>query len=112
MTLVLRTQGHVVSTNMSFTNKLLKGIVCFRRLNVKISARSRKLPCKNIVKKCDDNNYINSISYEKLLRVRCAKQVLNFFVNTFGIPLPPPPAYQKAGYATDEPLQKKHCEPP
>ena len=56
------TQGHV-STNMSFTNKLhvLKRIVCFRRKNLKISARSRKLPCKNIVKKCDDNNYkVNS----------------------------------------------------
>ena len=24
-------------------------------------ARSRKLPCQNIVKKCDDNNYTNSI---------------------------------------------------
>ena len=46
---VLRTQGHV-STNMSFTNKLLKRIVCFRRKNMKNS--------KNIVKKCDDNNYI------------------------------------------------------
>ena len=30
----------------------------------------------------------------------------NFFPDTFGT-LPPPPPYQKAGYATDEPLQKK-----
>ena len=35
----------------------------------------------------------------------------NFFVDTFGTP-PPPPAYQKAGYATDEPLTEKNREPP
>ena len=33
----------------------------------------------------------------------------NFFVATFGTLAPP---YQKAGYATDVPLQKKNCEPP
>ena len=33
----------------------------FSTQNVNISARSQKLPCKNIVKKCDDNNYTNSM---------------------------------------------------
>ena len=32
----------------------------FSTQKLEISARSRKLPCKNIVKTCDDNNYINS----------------------------------------------------
>ena len=33
----------------------------FSTQNMKISARSRKLPCQNIVKECDDNNYTYSI---------------------------------------------------
>ena len=83
----------------------------FSTQNVKISARSRKLPCKNIFLKCEDNKYTNSMLGKIMITNTSARPMCNF-LSIHMVPFPPPPPYQKAVYATDEPLTEKKIVSP
>ena len=89
-----------------FTNRMFKTQKCekfgsqstIRQASVLTTST---LTCKNIVKKCDDNNYINQI----LPRVRCAKPLIFLSLQV----LPPSKSWLRHWWA---PTEKKNREPP
>ena len=103
---------------MWFTNKLLKINACFRRKNVKISARSLRSLAKttitNIVKECGDNNYTNSIVMKIMItntsaRPMCKASTLIFCRFIWYPPPPIPKSWLRHWWAPD---RKKNVSPP
>ena len=85
---------------MWFTNKILKINVCF--------LRSRKLPCQNIVKECDDNNYTNSIVMKLMITNTSARPMCkaSTLICCRFIWYPPPPHTKKLTTPLMSPWQK------
>ena len=72
-------------------------------------ARSRKLPCQNIVKKCDDNNYTNSIVMKIMITNTSARPMCK--VNYFRFIWYPSPHTKKLATPLMSPWQKKIVSP-